>query len=213
MLEAEDAGSSQGRFTYQAEKAVDIVYAYYPYAGNESCSEGKLSLSMNNALVMAGKYQDGGLLFKNACSIVQLNLSGEENYVRKIYLRCPAANLSGAGVLDLTHDTPVFQPDEAGNAAHGVEVDLGSSRLHMGAQQKAVAYLALPSGTYAGLTVETLGNTDKTGTDKASEVSLIFRTSLSRASLLRQAFIQWRLRQSLTAVLTSVTLASALTRR
>ena len=84
LLDAEDAGSSQGRFTYQAEKAVDIVYAYYPYTGNESCSEGKLSLSMNNALVMAGKYQDGRLLFKNARSIVQLNLTGEENYVRKI---------------------------------------------------------------------------------------------------------------------------------
>ena len=179
LLDAEDAGSSQGRFTYQAEKAVDIVYAYYPYTGNESCSKGKLSLNMNNALVMAGKYQDGGLLFKNACSIVQLNLSGEENYVRKISLRCPAANLSGAGVLDLTHDTPVFQPDEAGDAVHGVEVDLGSSRLHMGAQQKAVAYIVLPSGTYAGLTVETLGNTDKTGTDKASEVSLIYSSTKS----------------------------------
>ena len=188
----EDAGSASGRFEYQAASAIDIVYAYYPYTGSETCTLGKLSMSLPkvqayasegfvaaNTLIMAGKYSDGGLTFRNACSVAQLNIKGQENYLRKIQIRCPGLNLSGEGTLDLSSDNPRFIAGEVTDASAGVEVNLASDRLHMTSSEAATAYVVLPAGSYNGLIVETLGNTDKTGTASDSDVSLIYKSSKS----------------------------------
>ena len=192
LLDDEDAGSASGRFEYQAASAIDIVYAYYPYTGSETCTSGKLSMSLPkvqahasegfvaaNTLIMAGKYSDGGLTFRNACSVAQLNIKGQESYLRKIQMRCPGLNLSGEGTMDLSSDNPRFITGEVTDASAGVEVNLASDRLHMTSSEAATAYVVLPAGSYNGLIVETLGNTDKTGTASDSDVSLIYKSSKS----------------------------------
>lgn len=192
LLDDEYAGGTTGKFSYQAQNPVSVAYAYYPYTGTETFSSGTLSLNMrgvqsyvsdgfvaSNTIVMAGKNVDGGLVFRNACSIVQLNITGEPNYIRKVWLRCGGVSLSGVGSIDLTADKPVFVADkpEEGQTAESVELDLGSHRLQAGTSKVATVYMTLPSGVYQSLEVETLGNTNSTGTESASEVSLIYASS------------------------------------
>lgn len=192
LLDDEYAGGTTGKFSYQAQNPVSVAYAYYPYTGTETFSSGTLSLNMrgvqsyvsdgfvaSNTIVMAGKNVDGGLVFRNACSIVQLNVTGEENYVRKVWLRSAGVNLAGAGTMDLSAESPVFVADqvEEGQTGTAVEVDMASQRLFMNASDQTTVYLVLPSGTYTGLDVETLGNTDKSATAAASEISLMYSSS------------------------------------
>ena len=195
-LDAEGAGTATGTFSYQAEKEISVVYAYYPYTGNEIFSEGKLSLELKqvqtyastgfidaNTLIMAGKYMDGRLIFKNACSIVRLNLKGKENYIRHMNLSSPGMNLSGAGSMDLTEENPVFAASlvKEGDVGLGVELDVdlqnASQRLHLSTENTAVACLVLPSGTCRSLNIETTGNTDNLSTAPDTEMSLMFTTT------------------------------------
>lgn len=192
LLDEEYAGRSTGVFRYQALSPVSVEYAFYPYTGDQTCTDGVLSISIPqtqtyvsegfvaaNTLVMAGKYTDAGLVFKNACSIVQLNITGVENYLRNVYFISSGADLVGKGTIDLKADAPVFVADDSSESGHFVNLDLGGTRLYSDATQKATVYLVMAPGTYDALSVYTIGNSRQDSTDPATDVALVYSSSKS----------------------------------
>ena len=192
LLDEEYAGRQTGVFRYQAQSPVSVEYAFYPYTGDQTCTDGVLSTSIPqtqtyvsegfvaaNTLVMAGKYTDAGIVFKNACSIVQLNITGVENYLRNVFFISSGAYLVGKGTIDLKTDAPVFVADDSSDFGYFVNLDLGGTRLYSDAGQKATIYLVMAPGTYDAPSVYTIGNSRQDSTDPATDVSLVYNSSKS----------------------------------
>ena len=198
---ATGAGTGIGTFSYTAEQEIVVSYAFYPYQETATVSGTSLSIKLassqnlsttggvvsQNTLIMTAKPSGGNLLFKNCCAIAKLNISGTENYARKAYLSCPFGRMCGDGTVDLAQDNPVFTLPEVDETAGSADIRdrytllninaVNSHRLHVTPSGPSEPlYFVVPAGSFTGLSVETLGNTDSSTANSGQNIEGAYST-------------------------------------
>lgn len=168
-LDEDYAGETKGAFLIGGSFD-DPSFAYYPYSKDVIYVNNKLSMVQiptvqtyvkgkvfdGTSCVMVGRYDASAksFNFKNACSIIEIQLTGDSK-ITEIELRSLSAPIAGRGAVNTTGD-PVFNFDDP-DAIPSYKVGLKLTEPVQLSSAPTPFYFVVASGTYPDLIVYTKG--------------------------------------------------------
>lgn len=166
VLDPATDGMRKGVFDYVGTIS-GIFCGYYPYNAEATLNGDLLTIELPrvqqytpssvfspNVTIMAGYLRDteNELQFRNACSILEIQLTGEER-ITSLSLLSESKALSGKGTVNLADEEPKFIISEGveGNA-NEIVLDLGDEGVQL-TSDPTPFYFVIPAGTYPDLKV------------------------------------------------------------
>lgn len=166
VLDPATDGMRKGVFDYVGTIS-GIFCGYYPYNAEATLNGDLLTTELPrvqqytpssvfspNVTIMAGYLRDteNELQFRNACSILEIQLTGEER-ITSLSLLSESKALSGKGTVNLADEEPKFIISEGveGNA-NEIVLDLGDEGVQL-TSDPTPFYFVIPAGTYPDLKV------------------------------------------------------------
>lgn len=165
-LDPEFVGQRNGVFDYVGALS-GLFCGYYPYNADATLNGDLLTTSLPriqrysptgvfspNVTIMAGYIRDtdNQLEFRNACSILEVQLTGND-HITSLSLLSETKPLSGTGTVNLADEEPSFTISEgvAGNA-NEIVLDLGEGGVQL-TSEPTPFYFVVPAGEYEDLKV------------------------------------------------------------